>query len=267
MNPVIFLPPAGGGTPDLEIFRSGLEPAARFEVVGYPGWQRYQQEDFSAEALISDLTKQIANRVPAGPIRILGYSLGGHFAYAAAIRLQAMGREIGGIWAIDSFMVESAAPSEGWVGRAIKQAVELIRKGRLSDFRHFLRTRFWRAVVRFSTSRKSTKSMPPPSSDPVLQYEFSMRLLLKEVAPWLASVDRNPVALHAPAALLRTSHTAGDDAAWRRRCPNIAIVEVRGHHHNLLDAEHSSSIRDGIMESRRIWQETGAAVMQGAGRE
>ena len=46
-----------------------------------------------------------------------------------------------------------------------------------------------------------------------------MRLLVKEAAPWVASLDRDPVPLRAPAVLLRTPPTGDADSPWRRRCP------------------------------------------------
>jgi thioesterase domain-containing protein len=96
-SPVVFLSGAGGGAPDLSVFREGPEDATRFDVISYPGWKRYASEGFSAEILIADLVNEIAKRVPEGPIRIIGHSIGGHFGYAAALRLEAMGREIAGL--------------------------------------------------------------------------------------------------------------------------------------------------------------------------
>ena len=39
--PVIVLPGAGGGAPDLSVFRAGLDDKTRFEAISYPGWPRY----------------------------------------------------------------------------------------------------------------------------------------------------------------------------------------------------------------------------------
>jgi len=39
---------------------------------------------------------------------MIGVSLGGHFAYALALRLKEMGREIAMLCAIDSFIVDSS---------------------------------------------------------------------------------------------------------------------------------------------------------------
>ena len=74
---VIFLPGAGGGAPDLNVFRAGADDTTRFKVIGYPGWKRYVANGFSAETLIADLAAQIATKVPHGPIRIVGLSIGG----------------------------------------------------------------------------------------------------------------------------------------------------------------------------------------------
>jgi thioesterase domain-containing protein len=262
-SPIVFLSGVGGGAPDLNVFREGPEDRTRFEVVGYPGWKRYVSDGFSAEVLIFDLVEEIAARVPQGPIRITGLSIGGHFGYAAALRLEAMGREIAGFCAIDAFMIASSKPSAGWKGRALAQGLDLLRRWRLGEFAHFLRSKFWRALVRLAGSRLpsllrgfSSSGRPPSLSafDPVFEEELSMRLLIEASAPWIASLDREPVALEAPAILLRTNLTAGDDAAWRSRCPNIKIFEIPGQHHSLFEAENIASLREAFLTATRDWR-------------
>jgi thioesterase domain-containing protein len=260
---VVFLSGAGGGAPDLNVFREGPEDTTRFEVVSYPGWERCASDGFSAETLIVDLVEQIATRVPQGPIRIVGLSIGGHFGYAAALRLKAMGREIAGFCAIDTFMIASSKPSAGWKGRALAQGLELLRGWRFGEFARFLRSKFWRALVRLAGRRLpgllrgfSSSGRPPLLSafDPVFEEELSMRLLIDPAAPWIASLDREPVGLEAPAILLRTNLTAGDDAAWRRRCSNIEIFELPGQHHNLFEAENIASLRVAFLTATRNWR-------------
>jgi thioesterase domain-containing protein len=261
--PVMFLSGAGGGAPDLDVFRAGVDDTTRFEVIGYPGWQRYVADGFSAEVLIADLAAQIVARVPHGPVRIVGLSIGGHFGYAIGLHLEAMGREIAGLCAIDSFMITSSGPSAGWKGRALEQGFELLRKRRIGEFTRFLRSKLWRALVRLAGSRlpgllqrfSSSGRLPSVSAlDPVFEEELSMRLLVREVAPWIASLDREPVALKAPAVLLRTRLTASDDASWLRRCPNIEILEITGQHHTLFDPENIGSLREAFITATRHWR-------------
>ena len=262
-SPVIFLSGAGGGAPDLDVFRDGVDDTTRFEVIGYPGWRRYVADGFSAEVLVADLAVQIVTKVPRGPIRIVGLSIGGHFGYAIGLHLQAMGREISGLCAIDSFMIASSEPSAGWKGRALEQGFELLRKRRIGEFARFLRSKFWRALVRLAGGRlsgllqkfSSSGRLPSVSAfDPVFEEELSMRLLVRETAPWIGSLDREPVALKAPAILLRTRLTASDDAAWKRRCPNVAIFEIPGQHHTLFEPENVSSLSKAFVTATRSWR-------------
>src|SRR5689334_2485842 len=84
-SPVIFLPGAGGGAPDLEVFRDGSDDATQFEIISYPNWRRYVADGLSAEDLIAELEAQVIAKVPQGPIRIIGSSIGGHFGYALGL--------------------------------------------------------------------------------------------------------------------------------------------------------------------------------------
>jgi thioesterase domain-containing protein len=258
----VYLPGAGGGEADLSVFRDSLGTAFHFDPVDYPGWKRYIDENFSAGDLAAEFATQIAAMVPQGPILIAGASLGGHFGYAAALRLKAAGREVAGFCAIDTFMIDSSGPSEGWQTRALAYGMDLLRSGQLIKFTGFLRSRFWRALFRLAGARlerflrRSAPSGRLPwflAIDPIAEEELSMRLLLREVAPWVASLDRDPVALDAPSVLVRTPHTAGDDEAWRRRCPGIRICEFPGQHLTLYAPENVAALTGAFATATREW--------------
>jgi thioesterase domain-containing protein len=258
---IIFLPGAGGDAPDLDVFRDGGGDPTQVEFIGYPGWRRYVAEGYSAHALIDDLAAEIARRIPAGPIRIIGVSIGGHFGYAVGLRLRARGREIAGLCAIDSMMIESPGPSAGWKQRALAQMLDLLRERRLSALVRFTRSRFWRALLRALgdrlpwIARRCAARLPVVSAlDPLFEQELSMRLLIRVAAPWIASLDRNPVALEAPAIILRTGLAAGHDDAWRRRCPHIRIFEISGKHNNLFEAENVGALHEIFINATRGWR-------------
>ncbi len=88
----------------------------------------------------------------------------------------------------------------------------------------------------------------------MVEAELSMRMLVRTTAPWLAELDRTPVPLEVPAVLLRTALAQGDDAAWRLRCPNIRIVEIPGHHHNLFDPENVSALHEAFIAATEEWR-------------
>lgn len=260
-TPIIVLPGANGKV-YLSTFSAKAEEQKKFSAIKYPGWQSYIAKGLSAEALIGDIVSQIVALAPQGPIRIVGISIGGHFGYAAALRLQASGREIAGFCAIDTFMIASSAPRVGWARRALELGVKLVYERRVGDFGVFIRSNFWRALLRLAGNRLlnllrifgSSGRLPFAFAiDPVLEEELSMRLLLRESAPWIGSLDVGPVALLAPALLLRTSESANDDPTWRLRCPGIEIIEIAGTHQTIFDPENIISLRNLFFNRTHLW--------------
>jgi thioesterase domain-containing protein len=261
-NPFVFLPGSGGGAPQLEAFGADGNQT-HFVTIGYPGWQRYIGAIFSAQVLIAELAEQIMTAVPNGPIRIVGNSMGGHFGYAIALHLQAAGREIAGFCAIDSFMISSSDASAGWQKRALAHGLHLLRKRRFAEFVQFLRSKFWRALLRLGGSRVQGLLRRIASGgrasylsliDPILEAEINLRLLTQQAASWIAGLDRDPVALDVPSALLRTRFAAADDSAWRRRCPKIEIYEVPGGHHTLFEPENVGALRSAFIAATARWR-------------
>jgi thioesterase domain-containing protein len=262
--PVLFFPGAGGLASELSLLQGGALEATRFITISYPGWRRYVEADFTADSLLEYLLERITAVVPAGPVALLGVSLGGHFCYALALRLQALGRDVAGLCAIDSFMVSSSATREGWVRRALDDAFYLLRKRRFRDFIRQLLTKCWRALMRLAGPRLAGwvrwwrgASLEPgvAASDSVFEFELSMRLLLRVTAPWVASLDQNPIPLAAPAALLRGPMTASDDEAWRRRCPGIEILEIPGGHQTLFEPENVEALRSAFIAAKGGWRQ------------
>jgi thioesterase domain-containing protein len=261
--PVIVLSGAGGGTPDLAPFRAGFSEMTRFEILDYPGWRRYVEIGFSLQSLGDDLASQIESLIPDGPIRIIGISIGAHIGYAAALRLQATDREISGFCAVDAFMVRSAAPSPGWLVRALELGSRLIRENRLVEFAKFLRSRLWRTMLRLSQDRLVSilrRAMPSGwlqhilAIDPLFEHELNMRLLIKAIAPGIAALDCEPVALKTSAVLVRTGFTADSDEGWRRRCPRLKILQIPGNHETMFEPQNLSAFREAFGEVTRDWQ-------------
>ncbi len=261
--PVVYLPGAGGLATELTWLGDGRLEGTRFLAIKYPGWRRYVAEDFTADSLIQYLTEQILAVVPSGPIALVGVSLGGHFSYALALRLQALGRDVAGMCAIDSFMVSSSAAGEGWLRRAMDDAFYLVRKRRFREFFRQILAKCRRALMRLAGSRlagwvrwlSGASAGPAPAKpESLFEFELSLRLLLRTTAPWVASLDRDPVALDAPAALLRTPMTSADDEAWRRRCPQIQILEIPGGHQTLFEPENIDALRSAFIAAKSRWR-------------
>jgi thioesterase domain-containing protein len=266
----IVFPGAGGGVADPAIFATDLTPAESIHAVRYPAWRRYTEDGFTAEMLIADLTEQVMECAPRGSIQIVGISIGGHFGYAVAQRLRAIGREVTGFCAIDSYMINSADLVPGWAARTFSRCWELLRTGRKGEFGRYLRLLSWRALLRLPRGRLTSllpKSASPGSLsavsqvDPLFEYELNMRLLIRVTAPWIASLEHVPP-LPVPASLIRTAHIAGDDTAWRRRCPNLRIFAVEGDHLSLFESGQIETVRATFATAARDWHTPAGAPSQ-----
>jgi thioesterase domain-containing protein len=268
---VVFLTGAGAGRGDWSrdaAFRAvGTslkvgEESIRLEPVQYPAWPTFVSGRFSMEMLISELVEQIVAKAAAGRVSIVGYSIGGHLGYVCALRLEAIGREVAGFCAIDSAMITRAEPRPGWIGRHLAEAMLLLHSGSLRQLPTFLRTRFWRAQLRLllrgapallQTLAHSKCGPTLTALDPILEEELNGLLMAREAAPWIASIERDPVPMNAPALLLRTRGTTGDDSAWRRRCPNIEIIEIDGTHTTLFEPENAGSFQKAFLAGTCNW--------------
>jgi hypothetical protein len=161
-------------------------------------------------------------------------------------------------------MMVSPDLSEGWKSRALAEGLELLRGRRFREFTRFVRSRFWRGLFRLAGGRLSSllqrfssgRRPSVPAFDPIFEKELRVRLLIQTVAPWIASLDREPAPLKAPAILIRARMTASDDAARRRRCPNIEIFEIPGQHSTLFAAENIASFRKAFLTAARCWCRT-----------
>jgi thioesterase domain-containing protein len=242
-----------------ELFKERKEDSIRFEPIQYPDSRRFLAGSFSADVFVSGLVEQIVAKVPHGRVWIVGCSLGGHFAYASALRLEAIGREIAGFCVIDAYMMTSAKPRPGWKKRHLEEALQLLHNWRFRELPTFVRRRFWRVQLRLLPAllrifAGSERGRALAALDPVLEHELNMRVFFHEVAPWVGSLDRDPVAMNAPAAHLRTQETAGDDPAWRRRCPNIEIIQIDGDHATLFNPENGASFRKAFVAATHNWR-------------
>ena len=251
----IVLAGSGGGTANLAMFCSTPRDLQNFETITYPCWRRYVEMGYTADKLVDDLIHEINARVPEGPIRLIGVSLGGHFAYAIALRLRAEGREIGGLCAVDSYIAQlSATPSTGWITRATKLAMRLVRDGRFSEFGKFVRSRLWRSVLRTrgntlpeTLRRYAAAGEQPPmlKRDPLLETELDMRLLVEISIPLLTTLDHTPQPIDAPTLLLRTKKKR-----WRRSSLGVSAARISTSSNYQAITIHFSSPRQWLSAAK-----------------
>jgi len=117
----------------------------------------------------------------------------------------------------------------------------------------FVRSRLRRAIIKSagdklpSLLRGFAASGRLPyilARDRLFVEEVRSRLLIRQAEPWIRSLDVAPIALKVPAILLRTRENAGDDGAWRQRCPDMEMFEIPGDHRTISKLfENSGSLK------------------------
>lgn len=267
--PIIILPGASGHAPDCAPFCADPSERDRFVALGYPSWEGYAEGGLTGEALIAALAADISHHIPQGPVGLLGVSIGGHFAYATALRLESLGCAVAGVCIIDAGAI-AVARSTHWKARLISNATDLLRRGRPGEVLSLIRHLAWRGLFRLagdSLPRLARDHVARLSrigkADPVFAEELSMRLLIRITAAWMPSLDDQAADLRAPAVLLRTSASVSNDALWRLRCSNLRIIEIPGNHETMFEAENVAALRSAFLAGTAAWGAPGESGRQG----
>jgi hypothetical protein len=141
--------------------------------------------------LLEDLAAEIEKKVPLGADQDHG-----HVDWRApglCDRASSTGkwREIAGICVVDFFMIETSKPTAGQQGRAIEAMVSLVADG-------------WKLILNLLGRVSASGGMNSIfAADAVAKHELGMRVLIGHLAPWLVALDREPLPLMVPVALLR----------------------------------------------------------------
>ncbi len=119
--PVFLLHPAGGLGWGYRHLARQLAPARRVYALQHPGLDPATALPDALDDLARSYIAQIATVQPAGPIHLVGWSVGGILAQAMAAQLQAAGHELGVIAMLDSY------PADVWRNEPEPDPVEALR--------------------------------------------------------------------------------------------------------------------------------------------
>lgn len=259
--PIVLLPGANGHLPDCALFCADSYDRDRFVALRYPPWQTYVNAGLTGEALVDALAAEIVRRIPQTPVELLGVSIGGHFAYATALRLEKLGHTVAGLCVIDSGII-TAARSAHWKARLASHAADLLRRGRPGALAAHARHLVWRGLFRLAGDGLPTLARDYATPlhrigkiDSVFAEELSMRLLIRVTATWMHDLDDHVTPLRAPTVLLRTRATASNDSLWRERCPDLRIIDIPGNHETLFEAENAAAFRAAFLAATAGWSD------------
>ncbi len=250
---IFLIPGMGGETPLEGGFRAGCAPALHVATVDLPDWPDMIAPDFTMDDLIERTAAEITARAPAGPVRLVGYSLGGHVAFGAARALAASGREIGFLGILDTNtavrpqpVARGPAPIRAlrYMRWEIHNLARAARRGEATDKMGEMAARFLARPGKVRRLRLAARlrHMPLPASFAMfvniyLREELQARLL----RAWQANTSHGSPPLHAPVVLFRSEEHAPDEPAdlgWRALCPRLRVTNVSGGHKSMLRAPY-----------------------------
>lgn len=106
--PLFVVHPAGGIAWNYRELARALQPRRTVFGLQSPVLDPAQPLPASIDALAADYARRLVEVHPHGPVHLLGWSVGGIIAQAMAVRLRALGREVGLLALLDAY------PAECW---------------------------------------------------------------------------------------------------------------------------------------------------------
>nr|WP_277350846.1 non-ribosomal peptide synthetase [Rhodococcus sp. HNM0569] len=166
-----------------------------------------------------------------GPIELLGWSYGGHLAYAVAADLERAGRQVASLTIVDALPIPAGEAAHWTLDQLEADA--------------------YRQVLRYAgiDSAADTPGTPEELAETITQSGSALAALGRDgVAATLDACMRcnrmmlEPTAgtVSAPTALVTSPARVGDGLAdrWRVHCPDLReVVETDVHHYRLLDRD------------------------------
>lgn len=246
---VVLLPGLTGDSPSLASFRADLANEVRFVLIDYPPWRRMVAQAMTIGEIAGAVVADILARVPAGRIRLTGYSLGGAIGYEVALHLTRLGRPVDWFAVLDA-NIESAHTlartlPPGSVGRAalgLLTGRQSLRQRACQIFAtwasHPSRRRL---LARLAASRLFERL--PAATRFTLEMEICEALQRRALERWIAT--RPEVRLAARLCLFRSGERrpgTGRDLGWGRLFDEIVIHEVEGDHITMLREPHRAAL-------------------------
>jgi thioesterase domain-containing protein len=252
--PVVFLLPGlGDRDPELVKFWEPASDVLQVVPITYLDWSELVQPGSDFFTLISYVKRQIEAHTPSGPVRLAGYSIGGHLAYACALAFHEEGRVVSCMVLLDSpANIDEFMPPLGERLRArLEQFLSFdLRAGLASIVAKYLVTE--RGLPRLRRMISSRQRSLPFHFERYLHSKVTMQLLMRIFPAWW-STRANPVSrLPVPTVLFRSEEhqpVERRDLGWGDYCQNLKVIRVVGTHRGMLDPEVSGPLLAGVVSA------------------
>ncbi|WP_150133038.1 alpha/beta fold hydrolase [Acidisarcina polymorpha] len=256
-KPVVFVLPGLGGEEDPELEKFWAPSRDKLEILSlrYVDWTDLVRENCDFSSVVTHVKRQIENRLPAGPVRMAGYSIGGHLAYALAVSFQAEGRPVVCVVLLDSpaelssltppFRKRMKARLDGLLAFNPRASLaSLFAKVLIREQMHPLLRRF---------SHYRSKHLPF-RFDTFLHRKITMQLIRRIFPAWWGSLTSQGIPLTMPTFLFRSGEHEpyeADDLGWQKYCPDLKVIPVPGTHRGMLDPSINGPLRAAFLQAMK----------------
>jgi len=258
---VVLFPGAGGDEPILASLRLTLRDEVQFELIEYMGLEHKVSELLQSERVLDDAMKQLEARCPTGPLRLVGYSLGGVIAYEMAKRMTAKGRTVESVCLLDT----SASPRDQTIivppkESLLQKARWVFRNARATGWGSALQELALNVLLRHKAFRLMRWMIMLKAERSGLRSVYAYTLLLK-VLQGYAFQNWAPSSYPGEVWLLRATERRNPadskDLDWTPHVGKLKVVNVPGSHHSMLIGDNLETVASLILESAGL--ERGAA--------
>ena len=239
-RPLLFLLPGLGGNQKL------FQNVQQVVPVNYLDWTDSIQPGFGMATLFNHVKAQIEDRLPAGPLHLAGYSIGGPLSYACARAFQAQGRPVLSVSILDANAGDSP------VNLPLRSRLRS-RMERLSSFdlpaglasvaaKILIRPQAFPLLQRLQHYRNRSL---PFGFDQEIHLKLTMQLLMPMFWPWWLALTESAPPLTAPTYVFRSQEHEPfepEDLGWGQYCSNVTVIRVPGSHLGMLDPQNNAQL-------------------------
>ncbi len=245
--PVVFLLPGLiDDDPEFDAVWDPIRKNLDLVKITYLDWTELIKPETDITKVILHLTRQMESRVPAGPLLIAGYSIGGRLGYAAAAALEAGGRSVMRLAILDA----SANTEQGSVSLAkrfhtrIRNLFKFHLRSAVAALLAKLLTRDPMLPLLARLSRFRHKRLPLGIHQH-LHRTLTMQMELRLFRSWWQALTPPTFPLVAPTFVFRSEDydsAQREDLGWSDYCVNCKVIRVAGDHGSMLHADKNERL-------------------------
>ena len=254
-RPTVFFLPGlfGDQDPVVEEFLAPVRAHLNLVPVTYFDWAGHIETDCDFAVLAAHVLAQIEARAPDGPVRMAGYSLGGHLVFATALALEAKGRKVESLAILDAPL--DFGSLKGGFGKKLQSRIaQILRfnlRGGLASVisKCLIREPSWPVLRRLIPYRNTPL---PFHFEKELDHKLTMQLVRRIYHNWWQRTLAEAAPLKARWNLFRSQeHEAyeSEGLGWEAYCSNLKVIHVAGTHRGMLAPSINGPLRSAFVEA------------------